>query len=241
MSTQRKIGVNPAGETKPWKASWLDKGADLLQSKAPVKQFDIYVVGFYCCKHNAAMQIEAHHYCRQVNGEFFQCVIFDGNTEDANLSGVEYIISERLFNTLPPEEQSYWHPHNDEVFSGELVAPGFPDATKKSMLKFLVNSCGETGPTWMTGNCIEEGKTLPLGKPELIWSFNRFDELNEGRKAACNQVFGIDKETSRRETANTVCEVHPRKGVDALEHAFAHADVRLPGVMDADVTGHADA
>lgn len=55
-------------------------------------------------KHESAMHMEAHHYYRQVNGEVFQCVLFDGNTQDANLIDIEYIISERLFNELPAEE-----------------------------------------------------------------------------------------------------------------------------------------
>jgi hypothetical protein len=242
MSKPRKIGVTPPGETKPWKAAALEKGADLLQSNAPVKQFDIYVVGFHCSKHDAAMQMEAHHYCNMVNGEFLQCVIFDGNTEDANLIGVEYIVSERLFNTLPPDEQSYWHPHNFEVFSGELVAPHLPDVAEKEMLKFLVNSYGKTWHTWMTSNCnrIEEGDPLPLGDPQLMWSFNRFGELNEAMKADRNQEFGIDEEKKRRERADLAPAAHPQKGVDALKDAFPHADGRPPGVMDAEAADESD-
>ncbi len=37
--------------------------------------------------------MEAHHYCRVVNDDLLQCVLFDGNTRDANLIGIEYIIS----------------------------------------------------------------------------------------------------------------------------------------------------
>jgi hypothetical protein len=72
------------------------------------------------------MQMEAHHYCHQVNADLLQCVLFDGNTEDANLIGIEYIISERLFASLPPEEQAFWHPHNYEILSGSLVALAYP-------------------------------------------------------------------------------------------------------------------
>lgn len=139
MSKDRRMGTRPRGEGKPWKAALLEQGASLLQDNTPVKQFDIYMVGFHCGRHDSAMQMEAHHYCRQVNGEFFQCVIFDGNTRDANLIGIEYIISERLFDELAPEEQARWHPHNFEVFSGELVAPGLPDAAETAMLKFLAH------------------------------------------------------------------------------------------------------
>ena len=66
--------------------------------------------------------MEAHHFCRQVNEDFAQCALFDGNSEDANLNGIEYIISARVFDQLPVEERPYWHPHNGEILSGQLVA-----------------------------------------------------------------------------------------------------------------------
>ncbi len=56
--------------------------------------------------------------CRVVNDDLLQCLLFDGNTLAANLIGVEYIGSERLFGTLPEQEKPSWHPHNFEVLSG---------------------------------------------------------------------------------------------------------------------------
>lgn len=49
--------------------------------------------------------MEAHHFCRQVNQDFAQCILFDGNSENANLNGIEYIVSEKLFETLSTEER----------------------------------------------------------------------------------------------------------------------------------------
>jgi hypothetical protein len=236
MSKERKIGVQPAGGDKPWKPALLEAGARLLQSHAPVTQFGIYMHGFHCGKHDPSMHMEAHHYCHQVNGEFFQCLIFDGNTPDANLIGIEYIVSERLFNQLAPEEQAYWHPHNFEIFSGELIAPGLPDVAEKEMLKFLVNSYGKTWHTWMTSNHnrIEEGHSLPLGEPKLMWSFNRFGELDEAMKNDRNRAFGIDEAQKQREREDLASAAHPQRGVDALKAAFPSANGRPPGVIDSD-------
>ena len=36
--------------------------------------------------------------------------------------GLEYIISEKLHNTLPTDEKAYWHPLNYEILSGQLQA-----------------------------------------------------------------------------------------------------------------------
>ena len=44
-----------------------------------------------------------------------QCIIYDSNKADAKLIGIEYIISRKLFDTLPAEERKYWHSHEYEV------------------------------------------------------------------------------------------------------------------------------
>lgn len=31
-------------------------------------------------------------------------------------AGVEYIVSDKIFETLPPDEQKLWHSHAHEVF-----------------------------------------------------------------------------------------------------------------------------
>ena len=94
-------GTAPSGESKSAKTKILEAGARLFQSNAPLRSFDIYLVGFPPMKDSPEDQMEAHHYCHQLNEDFAQCALFDGNTQDANLNGIEYIISEKLFSTLP--------------------------------------------------------------------------------------------------------------------------------------------
>ena len=61
------------------------------------------------------MQVEAHHFCSHITSDMRQCVIYDSNKADARLIGIEYIISRKLFETLPMEERKYWHSHSYEV------------------------------------------------------------------------------------------------------------------------------
>src|SRR4051794_10327509 len=95
-SRNSQAPVTPAGESKTAKTKALEAGAKALQSTTPVSKMDIYLVGFHPMKDSPSIQMEAHHYCHQVNEEFAQCVLFDGNTETAQMNGVEYIISEKL-------------------------------------------------------------------------------------------------------------------------------------------------
>ena len=79
-------------------------------------------------------QVIAHHYCQHLNEEVHQCVIFDKNEPNARLIGIEYIISDRLFQKLPDEEKVFWHSHNYEVKSGLLTAPGNLENSRKIIL-----------------------------------------------------------------------------------------------------------
>ena len=88
------------------------------------------------------------------------------------LHGIEYIISATLYDQLPPAEKMYWHPHNYEVLSGELVMPGLPEAAEKQALKDKINSYGKTWHVWNTGAPGQAGDRLPLGPAMLAWSFN---------------------------------------------------------------------
>ncbi|MCV2488042.1 OBAP family protein [Geodermatophilus sp. YIM 151500] len=229
---ERRSPLSPAGEGKgAWLAA-LELGARLLQDTTPLKGFDVYVVGFHCARDEPGMQMEAHHYCRVVNDDLLQCVIFDGNTREANLIGIEYIVSERLFGTLPDDERGYWHPHNFEILSGQLIAPGLPDAAEKAFLARLVNSYGKTWHTWHTGRHDgRPGDALPLGEPALMWSFNREGECDEALKRDRDAAMGLDPERKREQRRSLIGSADPQVGVDLLRDRFPGA-VPVPGVVD---------
>jgi hypothetical protein len=236
MAHERPSPLTPAGGSPGLRKRVLAKGADLLQTSAPLKHFDIYVVGFHCAKEDPSMQMEAHHFCRQATDDLLQCAIFDGNTADANLIGIEYIISERLFDALPPEEKGYWHPHNFEILSGQLIAPGLPDAAERAYLETLMNSYGKTWHTWHTGRHDgrgEPGHPLPYGDPMLMWSFNREGECDEHLKQDRDTKMGLDPEHKKRDRAGLAARAHPQHGVDLLKPAFPGAQPEPPGVRQA--------
>ena len=93
--------TTPEGEAKYGDTRILEAGTKILQSSAHLKGFDVYINGFHPMKNKPEMQLEEHHYCHQMNQDFTECVLFGGNTKTANMNGLEYIISEKLFNTRP--------------------------------------------------------------------------------------------------------------------------------------------
>jgi hypothetical protein len=218
----------PAGEPAGVATDALAAGATALQTDAPPDRLDIYLDGFHPMKADPHEQMEAHHFCRQVNEDFAQCALFDGNTADANLTGVEYIISERLFATLPADERQYWHPHNGEILSGQLVAPGLPEVAEKALMRQKVNSYGKTWHTWNTG----AGQKLPLGPPMLAWSFSREGEADPAMVAERDRSLGVSTAAKRQERQDLVPMTRPQSGVDALQGQFGRPTEPIPGVVE---------
>jgi hypothetical protein len=202
--------------------TWVEPaGRDtLLQRSQPPGQLDIYLVGFHPMKDDPTHQIEAHHYCRQVNQDFAQCALFDANTEAANLNGIEYIISEGLFEQLPEDEKQYWHPHNYEILSGQLIAPGLPDVAEHELMKGKMNSYGKTWHTWQTRSAVSQGEEFPLGPPMLGWSFNADGEARPGLIESRDHTLNVDTTQIRAARQDLAPLAHPQRGVNAIAEAF---------------------
>jgi hypothetical protein len=232
-----KAPLQPAGRDKTMKTEVLETGAAMLQSDSPLQPMNVYLDGFHASKENPAHQTEAHHFCRQVNQDFAQCVLFDGNTRQANLIGIEYIISELLFNSLPEKEKQYWHPHNFEILSGQLIAPGIPDIAEKELMKGKMNSYGKTWHVWNSAPFGQTGDKMPLGKPTLEWSFNRDGEALPGLVEQRDQRMDFSTREERQERADLSDLAKPQSGVDALKGKFSRPTRSLPGVVDKKAAG----
>jgi hypothetical protein len=224
--------TQPAGAPKAGDTRALEAGAKLLQGNAPLAGFDIYLNGFHPMKDHPDMQVEAHHFCRQVNEDLAQCALFDGNTRTANLNGIEYIISEKLYATLPADERQYWHPHNGEILSGLLIAPGLPQAAEHAFMKKKMNSYGKTWHMWNTGVNGKPGDALPLGAPMLAWSFSRDGELLPNMLEERDTRMKVHTGDRRKARADLKPLAHPQGGVDALKGKFPRQTQDLPGVVD---------
>lgn len=221
--------ASPPGDAKSATTKLLASGAGLVQGNAPAEQLAIHLVGFHPLKDDPAHQMEAHHYCRQVNEDFAQCALFDGDGADANLNGVEYIISQKLFDGLPAEEKPYWHPHDYEILSGQLIAPGIPEVAEHRLMAGKMNSYGKTWHLWSTGTSGAAADALPLGPPRLAWSFNHDGEARADLVQQRDRSAGVDTAKVRAARQDLVATAQPQCGVDALVGRFG-ATTGVPGV-----------
>jgi len=99
-------------------------GAGMLQSNGPLNAIHANLCGFHFYAGRPSQQVMAIHYCAGMNEEMRQCIIYDSDRKDARMIGVEYIISERLFNTLPEDEKALAQPSLRSAIRPALSAQG---------------------------------------------------------------------------------------------------------------------
>ena len=73
--------VEAPGTQKDAKSKALEIGADLLQRKGPLKKINAYLDGFHFHNRNIDAQMEAPQYVSQINENFHQAIIYDGNVK----------------------------------------------------------------------------------------------------------------------------------------------------------------
>jgi hypothetical protein len=193
-----KSNVKNPGDEKTAKDKTLNAGADMLQNKTPLKKFSAYLDGFHFYNGNMNGQMEAHHYVSQLSEDFYQAIIFDGNDENAKIMGIEYIITPKLFATLPEEEKLLWHSHVYEVKSGTLIAPGIPDVAEHELMEKLVSTYGKTIHTWHT----DQQRALPLGSPMVMMGFTKDGQINQQLVTARDRRFNISTEAIKKKRAD---------------------------------------
>jgi hypothetical protein len=126
-----------------------------------------------------------------------QCILYDSPSKDARLIGIEYMITPRLYETLPADERALWHSHVFEVKGGVLVMPKPPlipealwEEAELVEMEEVVNLYGKTYHLWQ----VDRGDEVPMGEPKLMSSFVKetagVDQIVRDR----NQRLGINRE-----------------------------------------------
>ncbi|KAI3410578.1 uncharacterized protein J3R85_018715 [Psidium guajava] len=159
-------GEKTMGKSMTVGQTMLDMGAAMLQSLKPVKQISQHVCTFALYAHDLGRQIETHHFVARLNQDFLQCAVYDTDSVSGRLIGVEYIVSDKIFEALPPDEQKLWHSHAYEIKSGLWVNPRVPEIVEKPELENLAKTYGKFWCTWQ----VDRGDKLPLGAPALMMS-----------------------------------------------------------------------
>ncbi|PIQ95727.1 MAG: hypothetical protein COV67_13420 [Nitrospinae bacterium CG11_big_fil_rev_8_21_14_0_20_56_8] len=64
-----------------------------------------------------------HHYCKPINADVIQCILFESTDENARMTEVEYMVSKKVARTVIPKwsHMANWHDHKQEIDTGRVV------------------------------------------------------------------------------------------------------------------------
>jgi len=177
----------------------------MVQDFRPIKHICAHLNAFHAYASDPTRCVEANHYCSHLNEDVRQCVLYDSPEPNARLIGVEYMISPRLYKTLPESERKLWHSHVYEVKSGMLIMPkpaGIPDAVwevaENREMEDVVGIYGKVYHLWQT----DRGDKLPLGEPQLMTSFTAESQFDFDKYVGDrDKRFGCDSKQKREKRA----------------------------------------
>ena len=135
--------------------------------KAPIAEImhcPLAFAGVHLLKDVPEYSKVAYHFCKPVSPEVAQCVLYDGTGPDAKLIGIEYLVSDAIYQKMPPGEKGYWHDHKYEVDKGLLKSLTQSGEDEKNTLAAVRPLWGKVFHTWTTGS------VYPMGPPRLFWS-----------------------------------------------------------------------
>jgi hypothetical protein len=193
---------------------------------APVDALRVHLDGFQFRNGDLGSQRRVHHFCGELQAEVMQCALFDGTGKDARLTGVEYVISERLFSELPDEEKPYWHSQVHQVKAGTLVAPGLSEAAEHALAGRLLRTYAKT---WQMAPAASAAQ-VPLGVPQLMMGFTQDGQLDPVLLAERDRQIGVANSEKRRKRAD-MPEARVAPGADAWQQGRI---AQIQGAIDGD-------
>lgn len=132
--------------------------------------------------------------------------------------GVEYMVTPKLYETLPEEERKLWHSHVYEVKSGMLVMPQPAtsitpsvawETAEKSEMYDVIGLYGKTYHFWQ----VDRGDVVPMGHPELMLSFTQDADVSpDARKKweSRDANYKVDSSAKAKQREDIpVPETHP--------------------------------
>jgi uncharacterized protein DUF1264 len=87
--------------------------------------------------------LRMEHFCKPHDRIMMVCQLYDSNTENATLIGIEYIITQEQYDSLPNREKPYWHAHREEL-SPQRADPRMPELSPEQAQAEMA----KLHPTW---------------------------------------------------------------------------------------------
>ena len=116
-----------------------------------------------------------HHYCKPINDDIIQCVLFESTEPNARMTEVEYMVSKKLARKVIPEwsHKQNWHDHAEEIATGRVAihVPVDP-AEKKKLADYVAKTDGIIFHLW------PHGAPIPDGSVSIAQSVGHWEALH---------------------------------------------------------------
>jgi len=228
MTAPSDVAPMPSDEPVSVKNKVLETGAAVTQNFDPIKSICAHLNAFHVYASDPSRCVEANHYCTHISEDFRQCLIYDSPDSNARLIGIEYMITPRLYKSLPEEEKRLWHSHVFEVKSGMLIMPtpavlptGIWEQAETKEMEEVIGLYGKTYHLWQ----VDRGDQVPMGAPELMMSFTEEAQFGKNKEKweERNQRFAVDSEAKKHKRAH-IAEPEIDRDADSMWHKGDNAE-----------------
>jgi len=128
---------------------------------------------------NGEMVGPMEHYCKAINKEIIQCILFDGTGPNAKLTEVEYMVSKKLVRKHTPDWKwdQNWHDHKQEIETGRVAILNPTDEKSQAgLVKTVAKTDGIIFHLW------PDGAPIPDGSVMIPQSVGHWEELHGALK-----------------------------------------------------------
>lgn len=113
--------------------------------ESPQKGFDLHVDAKHYVK-NA--RVPVHHWCKTINPQLIECLMFDSDNANANLIGIETIVTKDVWTAFAEKQKKEWHDHATEIIEAEATLPDTPAEEAAKIVEFLKGTRGRVVYIW---------------------------------------------------------------------------------------------
>ncbi|HLD04456.1 MAG TPA: DUF1264 domain-containing protein [Candidatus Nanoarchaeia archaeon] len=131
----------------------------LPNSLRPTEGYTIHIAA---TKHaHTTPELYVHHYCKGLPNGVTQCQLYDSDTVNARLIGVEFMVPNEVFEMFNESEKKYWHAHQEELKMVQLKAPEMSEVELENLKEALGKTHGKVIILW------DPTREYPDSKPRI--------------------------------------------------------------------------
>jgi hypothetical protein len=134
----------PVSDTAIAQQQGMTTNATSTAAAKPVDGYNLPQGHLSAVRHNfddPSLRVE--HFCKPHDRIMMVCQLYDSNSANATLIGIEYIVMQEQYDSLPNREKPYWHAHREELRperADPMMPELSPEQAQAEMQKML--------PTW---------------------------------------------------------------------------------------------